>query len=215
MERRGPGAHELLFDTVFSDIADSRNTRYTPRIREVASRLLDNEQRSEEVSAYRALNHIIPRLWRTRMRIAPVFGGMIVTHELLRISRVFEGTAAGFVTTSSEGQNRLHAIEELLYGFSTEELNTVRDIMHENAIRSIGRERIESLLKLPGNTVGPHSEAAESAVDAERLLSDFKIRRRRAHARRAEGRNGPTEPLEEMLAAYLLKESIYSRFAPV
>lgn len=215
MERREQGAHELLFDTVFSDIADGDTADYPPRIREAASQLLEIGPGRREIASYRALDRIVSRLWRSRMRIAPVFGGMIVTHELLRISRAFDGPAEGFVTTSTRDHVRLSAIEELLYGLPSEELKAARRIMHEKGLRSIPRDTIADFLDFPATAAAGRTETGDSPADAGLLLADFRLRRRRAQTRRSEGRPGPTEPLEEMLAAHILGETADSRPAHV
>ena len=95
------------------------------------------EHRSDRnVAAYARL---IMDLWRARRYVAPVFGTMAGTVELLRISSLLSENWHRFLSDNAGDPGTVLALEEFIFGLSCEEIEDIRASMFSEGLRAIDR----------------------------------------------------------------------------
>ena len=143
---------------------------------------------------------IVLDLWRARNRIAPVFGTMLGTMELMRISVLLCDRWHQFLTTHGGTPEVVQALEEFIFGLTHEQITAVRVRMREREIPVVDREALVSLL---GGVGGPAEIASSDPRDMYRF---YQARAHRILVRTHGGLAGPRRTLEEILLVHVLEE---------
>ncbi len=187
----------LLIEDVYQVIIERAGT-YTPALRRTAAVDLLHlwEHRSDRnVPGYAP---IIVDLWRVRKRVAPVFGTMLGTMELLRISCLLSESWSHFLAAIGTDAEAIQALEEFIFGLSYEQISRVRNQMRERNMAVIDRDELTRMLGddvLPEDIEGP--DPREMCRFYQRRAQDL-IRRTFADL------PGPRRTLEEILLVYVL-----------
>ncbi|TVQ24492.1 MAG: hypothetical protein EA383_11225 [Spirochaetaceae bacterium] len=187
----------LLIENVYQTIVESTD-RYTAAQRRLAAIDLLHlwEHRSDRnVPDYAP---VILDLWRVRKRVAPVFGTMLGTRELLRISSLLESTWYSFLQEYGDDTETIQALEEFIFGLSFEQISRIRAEMDEQEITAVDRD---DLVRLFGSdALGAEIENA----DPREMYRFYQRRAQEVTRRIISGRPGPRRTLEEILLVYLL-----------
>jgi hypothetical protein len=154
------------------------------------------ESRDERQASVLARPMIV--LWSNRKRLVPLFGTMLGTQEMMRISTRLSGEWNHFIKNHIRDQQFIQAMEEFLFGLSFEQILQVRTLMKTGSIPSVSREDISMLLK--SEPILP----PESKEDPRALYLFFQRRNNLAAKRKDCDLKGPERTLEEFLLAHLL-----------
>ncbi len=188
----------LLLEEVYQLVIE-RPDRYSEaqRRRSALDLLHLWEHRSDRnVPAYAP---VLLDLWRARKQVAPVFGTMLGTRELILISSVLSDTWHDFLSTCGDDAETIHAVEEFIFGLSYEQISSVRSIMNARKKMVIDRE---SLMEMLGGDA--HVPEIESS-DPREMYRFFQTRVRNANRRSIARTEGPHRTLEEILLMFLLE----------
>ena len=140
------------------------------------------------------------RLWDVRQTIAPAFGTLHGTIEMMRHLLGLSGAWHEFVEVMAGDAAITHALEEYLFSLSHEQINRLRQQMHERAIPSIGRVEVGQWLGLDI----PAANGNGSDAPALHLYRSFLRRQSQARVRKWSHIPGPTRTLEEHFVVFLL-----------
>lgn len=166
--------------------------------REMAiSLLLLWEHRSDE--AIDQIAPVLQKVWIARRQLAPAFGTMIGTSELLLISMQMEESWTHFIKERLGDEMVSHAMEEFIFGISTEQIHTLRSILRERGIKAIGRDEVSEFL-------GVYVKA-DAGLDYRDFYSMYTVRRDNARARARLGIPGPQKTLEDYFIQFVLQSN--------
>jgi hypothetical protein len=154
------------------------------------------ESRDERHAA--ALAAPIIALWSSRKRLVPLFGTMLGTQEVMRISSRLPAGWEIFIKNHSRDEEFIRAMEEFLFGLSFEQIFQVRTLMKTGSIHTVSRDDIFTLLK--SEPILP----PEAKEDPRSLYLFFQKRNMMAEKRNACDLKGPERTLEEFFLAHLL-----------
>ncbi|TVQ38602.1 MAG: hypothetical protein EA384_08635 [Spirochaetaceae bacterium] len=189
----------LLIEDVYQVIVE-RDGYYPPRLRRQAAVDLIH------LWDYRFDRHVtdyastVVDLWRVRTRVAPVFGTMLGTRELLKISSLLSDRWHQFLLDHGDDPEVMQALEEFVFGLPYEEIVKLNRYMRDHGISVVDRDDLRHML-------GKDHDAAEITSSDPRQMYRFYQRRTRRLVRRAiADLPGPRRTLEEMLLVYLMQE---------
>ncbi len=189
----------LLIEDVYQAILE-RKDYYTRPVRRAAAIDLIHfwEHRFDRnVSDYAPA---LVDLWRVRKRVAPVFGTMLGTMELLKISALLTDPWYRFLSAHGENQETVQALEEFIFGLTHESIVEVRRVMRRRHESVIDRETLQHIL---GEAEHPDDVGA---IDPREMYRFYLRRSRQAACRVPAGVPGPRRTLEEMLLAFVIEE---------
>ncbi len=141
---------------------------------------------------------VILDLWHVRTRVAPVFGTMLGTMELLRISSLLSETWHDFLCAHDSDPEAIQALEEFVFGLTHEQIARVRREMRDRGMAVVDRDE---LMRLLGHEA-PLPDVA--SVDPREMYRFYQRRARDVARREIADQPGPRRTLEEMLLVYLL-----------
>ena len=147
---------------------------------------------------------IVVDLWRVRKRVAPVFGTMLGTMELLRLSSLLSDAWHGFLGAHESDTGIMQALEEFIFGLTHEQIASVRKRMSDRLIGVIDREDLRQLLG------GDAPEEIES-TDPREMYRFYQRRARKIAQRALADLPGPRRTLEEILLVHLLSDQSHQR----
>ena len=146
----------------------------------------------------RGVRHLsaLSSLWIVRDAVAPIFGTMDGSAELLRITIDLDEDWRDFLVEESSNDETRWALEEFLFGLSWEEIQKVRSRLSRFGVNAIGSDEIRSYLDSnPSYSTVNHSDP--------RAIYDFFIERRDACIlRKRVSAPGPLHTLEEIYLKY-------------
>lgn len=185
----------LLLEDVYQVIIE-RSGMYTDRVRRNAAEDLVHlwEYRFDKnVTAYAP---ILVELWQVRRHIAPVFGTMLGTIELMKLSSKLPEGWHEFISSHKMDQEAIQALEEFIFGLTREEIAQVREQMQKHSMMVIDRDDVSSFL-------------GRSRIDEDHQDVDPRDLYRFCHKRMARGLHAesgkPNRTLEEILLVYLME----------
>lgn len=187
----------LLIEDVYQVVIESVDRYSTAQRRRSAIDLLHLwEHRSDRnVPDYAP---ILLDLWRVRTRVAPVFGTMLGTMELLRISSLLSATWHDFLCAHDSDAETIQALEEFVFGLTYEQIARVRGQMRDRGMGVVDRD---GLMHLLGEDVSlPEVEG----MDPREMYRFYQRRALDVSRRRIADHPGPRRTLEEILLIYLL-----------
>ena len=189
----------LLIEDVYQAIIE-RDGQYAPEIRRQAAIDLIHfwEHRFDRnVTEYAPA---LVDLWRVRKRVAPVFGTMLGTMELLKISSLLSDRWHSFLTTHGSDPETVQALEEFVFGLLYESIAAVRSEMLCRHQSVIDRDTLQQML---GDDALPEEV---SGVDPREMYRFYQRRARQAERRSIANQPGPRRTLEERLLVFLIEE---------
>ena len=99
-----------------------------------------NDQTIESVAP------VLQSVWSARRKLAPAFGTMMGTSELLLMSIQMDEQWLQFIKQKMGDQNVAQAMEEFLFGISYEQIQHLRSILKTKGIPAINRDEVASFL---------------------------------------------------------------------
>lgn len=152
-----------------------------------------NDSNSEDVAP------VLQTVWNARRKLAPAFGTMMGTSELLLISMQMDDQWIAFIKQKMGDTGVTQAMEEFLFGISYEQINTLRKILREKGIPAIGRDEVSKFL-------GEHVKA-DAGLDYRDFYSLYTIRRDNARSRNRMHIEGPYKTLEDYFIEFVTQKN--------
>ncbi len=152
-----------------------------------------NDQGSAQVAP------VLESVWMARRRLAPAFGTMMGTSELLLISMQMDDQWIAFIKQKLGEPGVSQAMEEFLFGISFEQINTLRTILKEKGIPAIGRDEVSKFL-------GEHVKS-DAGLDYRDFYAKYTVRRDNARSRTRLKLNGPHKTLEDYFIQFVTEQN--------
>ena len=142
------------------------------------------------------ISPVLQSVWRARAILAPAFGTMMGTSELIMISFQLDEQWSEFIKTKLSDADVSQAMEEFLFGLSFEQILRLKSILREQGISAIGREEVSKYLgeEVPTNL----------SEDYRDFFQQYSVRRDNARARRRLGVPGPKKTLEDPFINFIM-----------
>lgn len=138
---------------------------------------------------------VLQKLWNARRQLAPAFGTMMGTSELLLISLQMDDDWLAFIKQKLGDNSFSQAMEEFLFGISYEQITKLRLILKEKGIPAIGRDEVSSFL---------HQRLiADKEMDYRDFYSLYTVRRDNARTRKSLGLQGPHNTIEDYFVQFI------------
>lgn len=142
---------------------------------------------------------VLQSVWQARRKLAPAFGTMMGTSELLMISMQMDEQWIAFIKQKMGITDVTQAMEEFLFGISYEQIKTLRQILREKGIAAIGRDEVSKFL-------GEHVKA-DAGLDYRDFYSLYTVRRDNARAREKMHLEGPKKTLEDYFIQFVTEQN--------
>lgn len=142
---------------------------------------------------------VLQAVWEARRNLAPAFGTMVGTSELLLISIQMDENWTAFLREKLKDTDVSQAMEEFLFGLSYEQIQTLRNILRERGIAAIGRDEISSFLE--------QEVKIDVASDLRDFYMQYTVRRDNARARKRLKIPGPHNTLEDHYMRFILEKN--------
>ena len=152
-----------------------------------------NDQGSAQVAP------VLESVWIARRRLAPAFGTMMGTSELLQISMQMDDQWIAFIKQKLSDPGVSQAMEEFLFGISFEQINTLRTILKEKGIPAIGRDEVSKFL-------GEHVKS-DAGLDYRDFYAKYTVRRDNARSRTRLKLTGPHKTLEDYFIQFVTEQN--------
>ncbi len=142
------------------------------------------------------ISPVLQNVWMARTRLAPAFGTMMGTSELIMLSFQLDDQWSDFIRTKLGEPDVNMAMEEFLFGISYEQITKLKKMLREKGISAIGREEVSSYL---GENV-----KTDMSMDYRDFFQQYSIRRDNARVRNRLGIEGPHRTLEDHFICYVM-----------
>ena len=142
------------------------------------------------------------KIWTARRKLAPAFGTMMGTSELLMLSMQLDDQWTTFMKSKLGDQGVSQAMEEFLFGISHEQILQLKDILKTKGIPAIGRDEVSKFL-------GIHIKT-DAGLDYRDFYSMYTLRRDNARVRARMNLPGPP-PTAFIMLISSLRENIVIR----
>ncbi len=142
---------------------------------------------------------MLSSLWKSRKHLSPIYGTMMGMTEMLQMAKNIDPVWFDFLGNSGNDESVFQALEEFLFNLTYEELNSVREMMHEKNISAINKKNIENLLHID------HFYSTFQGADPREMLRFFKQRKKNAIYRNRARVAGPVKTIEEHILLFMLK----------
>ena len=90
---------------------------------------------------------VLDSVWRARRKIAPAFGTMVGTSELLLLSIEMDDQWRDFILKKLSEKDVSFAMQEFLFALSHEQIQKLKTILKEQGINAINRDEVYTFLK--------------------------------------------------------------------
>ncbi len=142
---------------------------------------------------------VLDSVWRARRKLAPAFGTMVGTSELLFLSIEMDDQWRHFIMSRLSDTDVSCAMQEFLFGLSHEQILTLKQILREKGIAAIGRDEVSSFL----------GQKALSVYDEDprSFFLLYSVRRENAKARKRMNLSGPHQTLEDHFMRFILERN--------
>lgn len=186
----------LMAEDVYMSLLDDPNLRPEVR-RDLAEALAELwEHRLDPTVSQVA--PILDALWTVRDQIAPNFGTMIGTSELLLLSIALDDTWHRFIINRLGDADVATALEEFLFGLSYEDITLIRKELRNRGMNAIGRDEVPDF-------VGHKATLANE--DPRIFYRAYTQRRNNADARKRLGAPGPKKTLEDHYVQFIFERN--------
>ncbi|WP_230752492.1 hypothetical protein [Teretinema zuelzerae] len=186
----------LMAEEVYMSILDDPNLNTDVR-RDVAEALAELWEHRLDQHAI-SVAPVLDAVWSVRDQIAPNFGTMIGTSELLLITIALDETWQSFISQRLSNSDVGAALEEFLFGLSHEDISFIRNELKTRGISAVGRDEIPQILG---------HRAALSNEDPRIFYRAYTQRRNNADARKRLNAAGPRKTLEDHYMQYIFEQN--------
>lgn len=187
----------LMAEDVYMNLIKDKNIALDIR-REIANSLIILwEHRSDQT-----INDIAPVLqsvWTARRKLAPAFGTMMGTSELLMVTLQMDDQWNSFIRERLADPEVTQAMEEFLFGVSYEQILRLKGILRDQEVKSIGRDEVSAYL---GERV-----KTDINLDYRDFYLLYTVRRDNARARQRLHLQGPKNTLEDHFFKFIMEQN--------
>ena len=187
----------LMAEDVYMDIIRDESIDKDLRREMALSLIILWEHRSDQTIA--DIAPVLQSVWQARRRIAPIFGTMMGTSELLQVSMQMDGQWVQFMKSRLEDPDVSQAMEEFLFGISHEQIMRLKEILKGQGVKNIGRDEVSSYL---GERV-----KTDIAADYRDFYLLFTVRRDNARVRSRLHFDGPKHTLEDHFIRFVIEQN--------
>ncbi len=142
---------------------------------------------------------VLQAVWTARRRLAPAFGTMMGTSELMMISMQMDEQWIHFIKEKMGEPGVTQAMEEFLFGISYEQIKTLKNTLKTQGISAIGRDEVSKFL-------GEHVKA-DAGLDYRDFYSLYTVRRDNARSRARFKVEGPYKTLEDYYIQFVTEQN--------
>ncbi len=142
------------------------------------------------------ISPVLQSVWKARTRLAPAFGTMMGTSELIMISFQLDEQWSHFIKTKLGEPSVNQAMEEFLFGISYEQITKLKNLLREQGIAAIGREEVSSFLGTDIKT--------DVSEDYRDFFQQYSLRRDNARARKRLDLPGPHKTIEDYFISFVI-----------
>ena len=142
---------------------------------------------------------VLQSVWTARRKLAPAFGTMMGTSELMMISMQMDEQWIQFIKEKMGEPGVTQAMEEFLFGISYEQIKTLKNTLRTKGISAIGRDEVSKFL-------GEHVKA-DAGLDYRDFYSLYTVRRDNARSRRRFKAEGPYKTLEDYYIQFVTEQN--------
>ena len=142
---------------------------------------------------------VLQAVWTARRRLAPAFGTMMGTSELMMISMQMDEQWIQFIKEKMGEPGVTQAMEEFLFGISYEQIKTLKNTLRTKGISAIGRDEVSKFL-------GEHVKA-DAGLDYRDFYSLYTVRRDNARSRGRFKTEGPYKTLEDYFIQFVTEKN--------
>ena len=142
---------------------------------------------------------VLQSVWTARRKLAPAFGTMMGTSELLLISMQMDDQWISFIKQKLGNPGVSQAMEEFLFGISYEQILSLRANLKTKGIPAIGRDEVSKFL-------GEHVKS-DAGLDYRDFYSLYTIRRDNARSRARLNLEGPHKTLEDYFFQFVTEQN--------
>lgn len=136
-------------------------------------------------------------IWTARRKLAPAFGTMMGTSELLILSMQLDDQWTSFIKSKLGDTGVSQAMEEFLFGISYEQILQLKEILRTKGIPAIGRDEVSKFL-------GIHIKA-DAGLDYRDFYSMYTLRRDNARVRARMALPGPHKTIEDYFIQFVME----------
>ena len=142
---------------------------------------------------------VLQAVWSTRRRLAPAFGSMMGTSELMMVTFQMDDQWGAFIKEKLSEPDVAQAMEEFLFGVSYEQILRLKGILRDQGVKSIGRDEVSSYL---GERV-----KTDINLDYRDFYLLYTVRRDNARARQRLHIEGPKNTLEDHFIRFIMEKN--------
>lgn len=139
------------------------------------------------------------KIWTARRKLAPAFGTMMGTSELLMVTMQMDDQWNAFIRDKLSEPDVTQAMEEFLFGVSHEQILRLKEILRNQGVKSIGRDEVSSYL---GERV-----KTDINLDYRDFYLLYTVRRDNARARQRLHLEGPKHTLEDHFIRFVIEKN--------
>lgn len=185
----------LLAEDVYLNLIHDKSLDMDSRRQLAMSLLLLWEHRADQNIS--DISPVLQAVWQARARLAPAFGTMMGTSELMTITFSLDDEWSKFITTKLNDEDVKMAMEEFLFGISYEQITRLKNILKEKGIAAIGRDEVSTYL---GESV-----TTDVSMDYRDFFQQYSIRRDNARVRNRLKIPGPHKTLEDHFICFVME----------
>lgn len=186
----------LMAEEVYLSILDDPNLSSEVR-RDIAESLAELWEHRLDQHAI-SVAPVLDSVWSVRDKIAPNFGTMIGTSELLLLTIALDESWQQFISKRLSSHDVSSALEEFLFGLSFEDITFIRNELKNRGISAIGRDEVPEMV---GHEVPLSNE------DPRIFYSAYTQRRNNADARKRLNAPGPKKTLEDHYMQFIFEQN--------
>ena len=189
----------LMAEDVYLSLLDNTSIPVDLRQKVAYSLIVLWEHRSDQNVADMA--PVLESVWMARRKLAPVFGTMVGTSELLLLSIEMDDQWCKFISSKLSDPEVSMAMEEFLFGLSYEDIQRLKQILRDKGISAIGRDEVSKFL----NKEPEYDQ--QNNKDPRQFYLLYSVRRDNAKARLRMNLPGPHSTLEDHYMRFILEKN--------
>ena len=185
----------LLAEDVYLNLIRDTSLSMDSRRQLAISLLLLWEHRADQNIT--DISPVLQSVWQARTRLAPAFGTMMGTSELVMISFQLDEQWSQFIKTMLGEPGVNQAMEEFLFGISYEQITRLKNILREQGIAAISRNEVSNFLGADVKT--------NVGEDYRDFYQQYSLRRDNARARKRLNIPGPHKTIEDYFISFVME----------
>ena len=134
----------LMAEDVYLNLIRDKSVPLETRMELANSLIILWEHRSDQTME--DIAPVLQSVWTARRKLAPAFGTMMGTSELLLVSIQMDEQWNMFIKKRLGDREVSQAMEEFLFGISYEQITRLRNILKEQGVKAIGRDEVSAYL---------------------------------------------------------------------